>query len=175
LGQRGLSIQAFEKALEGFESRRGRLQFNREDVLSIIDFTLPSTHKRLFILDLLQGKLMYQTLVAHGKGSGFILPEYFSNRPGSWQSSPGFYRTAGTYQGKNGLSLTLCGLDKGLNDRAEERAVVMHGADYVSENFVKQRGYLGRSWGCPAVPRELTSAIIHDIKGGSCLYIHTGQ
>jgi hypothetical protein len=100
------------------------------------------------------------------------MAEHFSNSPGSFASSPGFYITGETYIGKNGLSLTLDGIEKGINDKARERAIVMHGADYVSSDFVKTYGRLGRSQGCPAVPKELNKEIIQTIKGGSCLFIY---
>jgi hypothetical protein len=100
------------------------------------------------------------------------MAENFSNIPGSFASSPGFYSTGQTYVGKHGLSLILDGLEKGINDKARDRAIVMHGADYVSSDFIRKYGRLGRSFGCPAVPTELSKDIIQKIKGGSCLYIH---
>jgi hypothetical protein len=114
---------------------------------------------------------LFNTLVAHGQGSGMDMAEKFSNTPNSNQSSLGFYVANETYTGKHGMSLRLDGMDEGYNTNARSRAVVVHGADYVSQSFVNQHGRLGRSWGCPALPRELTSAIINTIKGKTLLYI----
>lgn len=141
--------------------------------LTIIDYTKPSTQKRLFIIDVHKKALVYHTLVAHGKNSGDNIATSFSNIQKSLKSSPGFFITSETYLGKHGYSLRLDGLEKGLNDNARSRAIVIHGARYVSPDFIKKYNRLGRSWGCPAVPSELSSAIIDLIKGGSCIYIHT--
>jgi hypothetical protein len=103
------------------------------------------------------------------------MAEKFSNKPGSNASSPGFYSTGETYMGKHGLSLALVGLETGINDKARERAIVLHGADYVSDDFIRKYGRLGRSLGCPAVPVELSKDIIQTIKGGSCLFIYVPQ
>ena len=103
------------------------------------------------------------------------MAEYFSNNPGSFASSPGFYATGETYMGKNGLSLFLNGLEKGINDKALERAIVIHGADYVSTDFIRKFGRLGRSHGCPALPEELNKEIIQTIEGGSCLFIYVSK
>ncbi len=171
----GLREIVFENAIQGFLKRNSVKLFKRTDVITIIDFTIPSSKNRMFVIDLLHQKLLHCTLVAHGKGSGYILPTKFSNIPGSLQSSPGFYATKETYEGKNGLSLILKGLDYGVNHLAESRAIVLHGANYVSEKFVNKNGYLGRSWGCPAVSREELPTIIKDIKGGSCMYMYAGK
>ena len=122
-------------------------------MLTLIDFSRPSQHKRLWVINVEKGKVLFHTLVAHGKASGADVPMAFSNKDGSEMSSLGFYRTAPTtYTGKHGLSLKLVGLDPGFNTNAESRAVVVHGADYVCEDFVKAHGRLGRSQGCPALP-----------------------
>ena len=169
----GLSQQAFQYAMQGFEylSKAGRIA--NDNVISIVDFSLPSSKKRLFIIDLDQQKVVFNTYVAHGMNSGKEYAEQFSNRPESNQSSLGFYETMDTYNGKNGYSLHLQGLERGINDNADSRAIVMHGADYVSEGFIQSQGYLGRSWGCPAVPEKLHKPIINKIKNGTCLFIYS--
>ena len=149
------------------------LEFNNERLLTIIDFTKPSTEKRLFIIDLNNQELIHHTLVAHGKNTGLNLAESFSNTSQSLQSSLGFYTTGEPYYGKHGYSLRLDGLEEGINDNARKRAIVIHGAKYVSEDFIETHGRLGRSWGCPALPLEQTKEIIDLIKKGSCLYIYS--
>ncbi|RYG34159.1 MAG: murein L,D-transpeptidase catalytic domain family protein, partial [Chitinophagaceae bacterium] len=142
-------------------------------VLTIVDFSLPSNEKRLFVIDVEEEKVLFNTYVAHGRGSGEKMAQRFSNVPESFQSSLGFYSTSSTYQGKHGYSLRLSGLEPGFNNLAEERAIVIHSADYVSEGFIRTKGYLGRSWGCPALPEKLNKPIIDEIKNGSCLFIYS--
>jgi hypothetical protein len=137
-----------------------------------VDFSLPSSKKRLFVIDLKNYRVLFNTLVAHGKNTGLAYAKNFSNQLSSFKSSPGFYITRNTYQGGNGYSLKLEGVEKGINDRAMERAIVMHGADYVSNSFINARGFIGRSHGCPAVPVKDAQPIINTIKGGSCLFIY---
>lgn len=163
-----LDYEIFENAMECL----GELEFNNENLLTIIDFTKPSTEKRLFIIDLAHQKLLHHTLVAHGKHTGLNIAENFSNTSQSLQSSLGFYNTSEPYYGKHGYSLRLDGLEQGINDNARNRAIVIHGASYVSEDFVETHGRLGRSWGCPALPVGQTREIIDLIKQGSCLYIY---
>jgi hypothetical protein len=127
------------------------------------------------VIDLVNGKLLYQSLVAHGKNSGEISVTRFSNRHKSLQSSPGFFLTAETYNGRHGYSLRIDGMEPGINDQARARAIVIHGADYVCQRYVDDFGYIGRSFGCPALPLELNRKIIDLIKGGSCIYIHTNS
>ncbi|MBW6460816.1 MAG: murein L,D-transpeptidase catalytic domain family protein [Bacteroidales bacterium] len=146
---------------------------SKDEIITIIDYTRPSSEKRLFVINLRNKKLLFHTLVSHGRNSGNLECTHFSNRPGSFQSSPGFYLTAETYSGRNGYSLRLDGMEPGINDQARARAIVIHGADYVSQRFVDDHGYLGRSWGCPALPLDLNKKIIDIIKEGSCLFIHT--
>jgi hypothetical protein len=171
----GLSEQAFNNAVIGYEylKKKGKLQ--NQKILSIIDFTRPSNQKRLFILDVENYKLLFNTYVAHGQNTGKEYASRFSNNPESHQSSLGFYITTGTYMGKNGFSLQLDGLEYGINHLAEERAIVMHGAPYVSEGLIRSQGYIGRSYGCPAVPEKLTKPIIEKIKNGSCLFIYSND
>ncbi|MCC5936002.1 MAG: murein L,D-transpeptidase catalytic domain family protein [Lunatimonas sp.] len=163
------SEDVFELAMQGWNKLQDTLSSN---VLTIIDFTLPSTEKRLWIVDPVQGEILLHSVVAHGRNSGDLMADRFSNRPESYQSSLGFYRTAETYQGKHGYSLRLDGLEEGFNDQARNRAIVIHGADYASEEFAKQVGRLGRSLGCPALPTELTDRAIDLIKDGSLLFIY---
>ena len=163
-----LDFAIFNQAMLGYNS----LSLYNKKVVSIIDFSKPSTEKRLFIIDIENQKVIYHTYVSHGKNSGVNIPTKFSNRIGSNQSSLGFYRTAETYIGKHGYSLMLDGMEEGINDNARKRAIVIHGAKYVSEEFIKKYNRLGRSWGCPAVSDELSKEIIDIIKEGSCLYIY---
>lgn len=165
------NMESFSSALEGFYQlkEKGKIQ---KDILTIIDFTLSSTEKRMWVIDMATHKVLYHTLVAHGRNTGEEFAKQFSNKEESYQSSLGFYATAETYIGKHGFSLRLDGLEKGINDKARDRAIVIHGADYVSEKFVKQTGRLGRSQGCPALPVELTKEIINVIKDNSCLFIY---
>lgn len=163
-----IKYEAFKEAMEGYRL----LPAKNKDVLSIIDFTLPSTEKRLVVLDLKNEKVLFHSLVSHGKNSGSNYATSFSNRPESYQSSLGFYLTENTYQGSNGYSLVLNGLEEGFNDKAKSRAVVVHGADYANPGIVSSLGRLGRSYGCPALPRALTKPIINTIKDGSLLFIY---
>lgn len=140
--------------------------------LSIIDFSLPSSVERLWIIDPEEGKLLHQSLVSHGRNSGGLMARKFSNVNSSFMSSIGFYVTGETYQGKHGYSLRLDGVEKGFNDNARERAIVIHGADYANKDFVKATGRLGRSLGCPALPMAFHKKIIDIIKDGSCLFIY---
>jgi hypothetical protein len=163
-----LDFEIFQNVMEGLEE----MEYKNEEIVTIIDFSKPSTEKRLFIIDLKEQKILHHTLVAHGKNTGQNEAVKFSNVRGSNSSSLGLYRTAESYQGKHGYSLRLDGLEKGFNDNARTRAVVMHSAAYVSEEFIDTYGRLGRSFGCPAVPAELSKEIIDLIKGGTCLYIY---
>lgn len=147
--------------------------FVNDSILTIIDYTKASHRERLFVIDLKNIKLVFTTLVAHGKNSGVHYATRFSNKNRSLMSSPGFYRTAETYYGKHGYSLKLDGLEEGVNDHARERLIVIHGADYVSTDFINKHGRIGRSWGCPALPLHLTKEVIDLIKEGSCLFIYT--
>ena len=169
LGLEGLlPFEAFQQALQGYQT----FDHPKKEILTIIDYSKPSTEERMFVLDMENQEILFQTLVAHGQNSGGNYATSFSNRHGSFQSSLGFFRTAHTYQGGNGYSLVIEGLEKGINDQARPRAVVIHGADYCTTDFINQHGRLGRSHGCPALPRELNQAIIDTIKDGSLLYIY---
>ena len=140
--------------------------------LAVIDYSLPSTQPRLWVFDVGRGRLLYQELVAHGRNTGERLAERFSNVEGSKMSSLGLFQTAETYYGNNGYSLRLRGLDPGFNDNALARAIVMHGAPYVSEAIAERMGRLGRSWGCPAVRPEVARTVIDTLKGGALLFAY---
>lgn len=163
-----IGFPAFREALKGY----GKYGSGKNPVLALIDFTKPSSEKRFCVVDLKQKRVLFQSHVAHGKNSGENYAVSFSNRPGSFQSSLGFFRTGKTYYGKNGYSLTLTGLEKGLNDKARERGIVIHGAKYADPALANRQGRLGRSLGCPALPLSLHKEIIDSIKEGALLYIY---
>ncbi len=140
--------------------------------LTVIDYSRPSTEKRLWVFDLRARALRYEELVAHGSGSGENMATSFSNEPETHQSSLGLFRTEDAYVGRNGYSLRLRGLDKGFNDRAYERAIVMHGAPYVSEEFARAQGRLGRSWGCPALRSGVAREVIDSVKGSGLVFAY---
>ena len=140
--------------------------------LSVIDYSLPSTTPRLWVFDLDRAKLLFRVLVAHGRNSGGDYAEHFSNREGSLMSSLGTFVTDGTYVGHNGYSLRLKGLDGRFNDQAEKRAIVIHGASYVSRGFAKAEGRLGRSWGCPAVRKAVAKPLINTIRRQSMVFAY---
>lgn len=172
LDKMGLSEKAFNYALKGFNYLVQHGKLTKENIISIVDFTLPSSRKRLFVIDLDDYRVLYNTYVAHGVNSGREYANEFSNKPSSYKSSLGFYQTLNTYIGEHGYSLRLDGLEKGINDNANSRDIVIHAADYVNESFIRAQGYIGRSWGCPALPEKLHKPIIDKIKNGSCLFIY---
>jgi len=168
-----LQFDVFAKALLGFENLKKAGKLSEEaHLLTICDFSLSSNTKRLWVIDTQERRVLFNSLVAHGKNTGEEFATNFSNTESSLQSSMGFYITESTYNGDNGYSLKLLGMDRGFNDAAYKRAVVMHGADYVSEEFAATHKRIGRSWGCPAIPRNLTEPIINTIKGRNCLFIY---
>jgi hypothetical protein len=171
--QQGLRFDVFSKAMTGYLNLRetGHLAAGQQH-LTVVDFDLPSTEKRLWVLDLAHDKIVFHTLVAHGHNSGENGASQFSNVNESNMSSLGFYVTGQEYEGKHGHSLRLQGLDAGFNTNAFARSIVMHGADYVSEDFIKQNGRLGRSLGCPALPLDQYAQIIDAVEGGSCLFLN---
>lgn len=165
------SHECFVEGVKGFYSLKDKGIF-KQDVITLIDFSLASSLKRLWIVDLSNNKVLFQTYVAHGINTGDVFATNFSNAPESFKSSLGFYATGESYKGTHGLSLRLDGLEKDVNDNARNRAVVLHGAKYVSEFYIKNYGRIGRSLGCPAVPVECVASIISMIKGKSCLFIY---
>ena len=164
-----ISFEVFNFALLGYQHIDN---LPKKSIITIIDFSKPSTEKRFFVIDLENKRLLYKCFVAHGKNSGDKYSTSFSNKPESLKSSLGFYLTGETYSGEHGYSLRLEGLEKGINDNARVRDIVIHGAEYVSEDFIKKYGRLGRSWGCPALPVGISKEIIDTISGGSCLFIY---
>jgi len=167
--QKYIPFDIFRSAMTGYYKIES---LKKKNILTIIDYSKPSTEKRFFVIDLDRDTLLYRCYVAHGRNTGNNHAKKFSNAPGSKKSCLGFFLTVGTYKGKHGYSLKLKGLEKDINDNAETRAIVIHGAHYVSKEFIKDYGRLGRSWGCPALPGELSTKIIDEIKGGSCLFIY---
>lgn len=167
----GLRPEVLDRALTSYACAR-EAGLGERGTLAIIDYEQPSTERRLWVLDTRTGTLLHHELVAHGKNSGEDLATVFSNVVDSKQSSIGLFQTAETYVGKNGLSLRLDGLEPGINDRARERYIVIHGADYVSEDHIAQYGRLGRSWGCPALPQGTSEAIINRLAGGTLVFVH---
>ena len=166
-----LDYDVFYRAMTG----ASMITAPKRDILTIIDFSKPSYEKRFYVIDLKNHKVLFNTLVAHGKNSGEVTCTRFSNKKNSLQSSPGFYLTAESYNGKYGYSMRLDGLEPGINDLARARAIVIHGAFYVCQQYVDDFGYIGRSFGCPALPTNVSKNVIDLIKGGSCLYIHTNN
>jgi hypothetical protein len=172
LEEYGLSKKAFEYAYKGYLYLLEHHIVSKTNILSICDFSQSSRNKRLYIVDLEQRKVLINTYVAHGRNSGSEYARTFSNNSKSHKSSLGFYVTENTYFGDHGLSLKIHGLERGFNDRANGRAIVIHGSDYVGEDFLQGNRMNGRSFGCPAVPSSESDAIIETIKEGSCLFIY---
>jgi hypothetical protein len=166
--QNEVSFEAFQQAVTGYNKIAVE-----KPILTLIDFSKASTEERFYVIDMDKKAILFKSHVAHGKNSGANYATSFSNEKGSYQSSLGFYLTENTYQGKNGLSLVLNGLEKEINDNAKVRAVVIHGADYCNPKQSTIMGRLGRSFGCPALPTKLTKPIIETIKNGSLIYIYS--
>lgn len=167
-----INSKAFILAMKGYEKLKQLGKIANQRYLTIADMSMASSDPRLYIIDIEKQELLIQTFVAHGRNSGLLFAKQFSNSLGSFQSSLGFYITGKPYQGKHGKSLVLKGIESGINDKAEQRAIVLHGADYANQGFVNQQGYLGRSLGCPAVPNNKVEAIIKAIQGASCLFVY---
>jgi hypothetical protein len=174
IGNKSLSFEAFDLALKGYCEMKDSLKL-RENIISVVDFSQPSTKKRFYLIDIDTKKVLYQDYVAHGKNTGVLEAKKFSNRVNSNQSSLGFFKTGETYYGKNGFSLKLDGLEKGINDLARRRGIVIHAAYYAEESFINKYGRLGRSFGCPALPSENYNDIIELIKDGTLLFIYSPE
>ena len=172
LEKRGLKKEAFIYAFTGYKKLEEEGQLNKEGLITICDLSQSSKRKRLYLIDVNECKLLLNTYVAHGKNSGGEYARKFSNRPESRQSSLGFYRTKKTYYGGHGLALTLSGLEPGFNDKAERRKIVLHGSLYIGDNYKRWGKFMGRSFGCPAVPMKQSKKLINTIKDGSCLFIY---
>ena len=168
----GLSKKAFEYALRGYHYMMDHHWLGKENILSICDLSQSSRNKRLYVLDLDQKTVLVNTYVAHGRNSGMEYARSFSNNPSSHKTSLGFYVTQDTYTGSNGLSLKIKGMERGFNDKACGRNIVMHGSEYVGPDFMQMNGISGRSYGCPAIPADETEEVIDLIKDGTCLFIY---
>ena len=164
-----VSFTCFNNAVSGLE----KISYATNELLVLVDYTKPSTEERLFVVDLSKKRVVFSSLVSHGKGNGGLYATTFTDRNNSYASSSGFYLTGNIYNGKHGRSLVLYGLEEGKNDNAERRTIVMHSADYVSEEFIQKNGSLGRSKGCLALPVELNAKIIDLIHDGVVIYVHT--
>jgi hypothetical protein len=159
-----LALAAYNKA-----SAMGSV---RKPILTVIDYSLPSSKQRMWIFDLKHKTLLYNTYVAHGRNSGATTPNHFSNKNSSKATSLGTFVTRDTYIGSKGISLNLHGLEKGFNDNAYTRRVVIHGAWYVEPSFIKQSGRAGRSWGCPSIAKSIANPVINLLKGGSVVFAY---
>lgn len=168
----GLTKQALLFAYKGQQTLAQQGVLNNPSVLTVCDFSQSSSNKRMYIIDVKNYRVLLNTYVAHGRNSGLNFAEHFSNSPESLESSLGFYVTKGTYIGKHGESLKIAGLEPGFNDNAESRAIVVHGAPYIGDGRASS-AYMGRSFGCPAVPQELAPKVIDLIKNGTCLFIYS--
>ncbi len=168
----GLARKAFEYAWRGYKYLLSERRLNNNEVISICDFSQSSRSRRLYVIDVLQKKVLVNTYVAHGHNSGGEYASSFSNSPESHKSSLGFYITGSTYYGDHGLALKIEGQERGINDRADERNIVVHGSKYVGPNYLRYNRMNGRSYGCPAVPEKDTRKVIETIKDGSCLFIY---
>jgi hypothetical protein len=172
LKELGLTRKAFEYALKGYYYLLDHHWLNKTNILSICDLSQSSRNKRLYVLDLEQRTVLINTYVAHGRNSGTEYARSFSNSPSSHKTSLGFYVTGETYIGDNGLSLKIRGVERGFNDKANGRNIVVHGSEYVGPDFLRMNGFSGRSYGCPAVPSDEAPQVIDAIKEGSCLFIY---
>ena len=171
----GLRFEVFDKALVGYYNLKHEGKLSDKPVITVVDFTKSSREKRLWVIDLQKKEVLHNTYVAHGRNSGEEFAQNFSNENESFMSSIGFYVTEGTYFGKHGLSLKLNGMDEEFNTNAMDRCIVMHGAEYASEEFIAQTGRLGRSLGCPALPMDEHEEIINDVVGKTALYVHAAN
>lgn len=164
-----ISLSTFYRAITGYE----KIKNKKEDILTIIDYSKPSLEKRFYVIDLNKEELLYSTYVMHGKNSGDNYTTEFSNILNSYKSSPGFFKTSYAYNGQFGYALRLQGLEKGINDNAMKRSIVLHGSKYATP--IKSVPMLYKSLGCPTIPAELAKPVIDKIKDGSVMYIHTDK
>lgn len=169
----GLSREIFNLAIKGLNRLEGNGKLHNPTIVTIADYSQSSSKKRLYVIDLKNKKLLFNTYVAHGRNTGDEFATSFSNENGSHKSSLGFYVTDQTIIGSHtGFSLLINGVEKGFNDNAVKREIIIHSADYASENFIMKNGRMGRSFGCPVLPPDLNQPIIETIKGGTCLFIY---
>ncbi len=172
LKEQGLSVEAFTYAFNGYQHLIEKKILNRDEYLTICDMSQSSREKRMYVIDMEEEKLVIHTRVAHGRNSGAEFATRFSNRSESLQTSLGFYITQSTYMGGHGLSLKINGVDRGYNDLALKRNIVIHGAGYMDESWLRHSNYMGRSYGCPAVSQNDCNRVINTIKNGTCLFIY---
>jgi hypothetical protein len=173
LADTGLSMDVFNLAVKGLKKLDADGKLNNANIVTIADYSQSSNKKRLYVIDLKNKKLLFNTYVAHGRNTGDEYAKSFSNVEGSYKSSLGFYITENPIIGSHtGFSLLIDGVEKGFNDHAVRRAIIIHAAEYATENFIKKFGRLGRSYGCPSVPPEMNKPIIDAIKGGTCLFLY---
>jgi hypothetical protein len=170
LNDTSLNFEAFQTGMIGYKSLTSQRLVLKDSLITIIDYSLPSSDDRIYVIDLHLKSIVYKTLVAHGRNSGELYANRFSNNAQSYQSALGFYITGSPYKGGQGYSMLLNGVDTGYNDHARVRSIVMHGAGYVTRNYINRYGRLGRSFGCPALPPDKNGAIIDLIKDGSVLF-----
>lgn len=161
-----ITYQVFNKAYNNYKNDKSK---NKKDIFTVIDYSMPSTSKRFAVIDVKKKKVLFNTYVSHGVKSGKLFAKNFSNTVNSHQTSLGVFKTAETYFGKHGYSLRLDGLSSS-NNKARERAIVIHGAKYAESSFAKRNKYLGRSWGCPAIPLSISKKVINLIKNGTMIY-----
>ncbi|NQX98230.1 MAG: murein L,D-transpeptidase catalytic domain family protein [Flavobacteriales bacterium] len=169
-----INEEAFNLALKGYYTLISNNELENKKYLTIVDMSLSSNTERFYVVDMETQQLIFKSLVAHGKNTGEELANSFSNKERSYQTSLGFYKTAETYDGKRGFSMKLDGLEYS-NSNARDRGVVIHGAKYVSEEFIENNGRLGRSLGCPSLPMDSFKEIVEILKNGSCLFIYYPQ
>jgi hypothetical protein len=172
IGESSLSYKAFVLALKGYYFLKAENKLANSNVLTVIDYSKPANENRFYLIDVLNGKILLKTLVAHGRNTGEVYATSFSNQPNSYKSSLGLFVTGETYTGAHGLSMRLDGTESAINDNARTRDIVVHAADYVSSGFINSNGRLGRSLGCPAVPAQYVSMVVNTIKNGSCFFAY---
>ncbi|OFY19966.1 MAG: hypothetical protein A2W98_13355 [Bacteroidetes bacterium GWF2_33_38] len=173
LSEIGLKAEVFNYAIKGLKKLETNGKLHNSDIISIVDYSQSSNKKRLYVIDLKNQKLLFNTYVAHGKNTGEEFAKNFSNEEGSLKSSLGFYVTELPIMGSHtGFSLLINGVEQGVNDNALKRSIIVHSADYATETFIQKNGRLGRSWGCPVLPPDMIKPVIETIKGGTCLFIY---
>ena len=173
LSETGLSRDIFDLAIKGLKKLDSDGKLNNPNIVTIVDYSQSSNKKRLYVIDIKNKKLLFNTFVAHGRNTGEEYAKSFSNDEGSYKSSLGFYITEHPVIGSHtGFSLQIDGVEKGFNDHAVQRAIIIHAAEYVTQNFINKYGRLGRSYGCPSLPPEMNKPIIDAIKGGTCLFLY---
>jgi len=176
LSDSGLSRKAFDLAIKGLKKLNEEGKLQNPNIVTIADYSQSCNKKRLYVIDLQNKRLLFNTYVAHGRNTGGEFAKSFSNKEGSLKSSLGFYITENPIVGSHtGFALLINGVEKGFNDLAIKRAIIIHAAEYATEKFIQKYGRLGRSFGCPALPPEFNKLIIDQIKGGTCLFLYNPE